>query len=172
MRRIISLFAVAFTAALLVALLLVSGAGATAAHLSSAAADSGQHFSAALTPDLGPQIEPAIAGIAPGGLPWVLKSGHVNLSQDGLLEASVEGLLFGPGAPANLVGTRGPITQVFASLVCANSSVVSTNPVPFSTDGNAHIHQRIALPAHCVGPIVLIRASNVNGQPWLAASGL
>lgn len=167
MRRIMSLFAISVTAALLVAVLLVGVA--SAAHPSSAADESARFFSASLTPDLGPTAEPTIAGVAPGGLPWVLKSGHVNISSQGLLEASVEGLLFGPGAPANLIGTRGPITQVSASLVCANGPIVTTNPVDFSTEGNAHIHQSITLPAQCAGPIVLIRA--LSAGPWLAISG-
>lgn len=169
MRRITSLFAISVTAALLVAVLLVGVASASAAHPSSAASDSARFFSASLTPDLGPTVEPTIAGIAPGGLPWVLKGGHVNISSQGLLEASVEGLLFGPGAPANLIGTRGPITQVSASLVCANGPVVTTNPVDFSTEGNAHFHQSITLPSQCAGPIVLIRA--MSAGPWLAISG-
>lgn len=89
----------------------------------------------------------------------------------GGLEASVDGLLFGPGAPANLVGTTGPITQVFASVVCANGPVISTSAVTFSKDGDAHNNQQVTLPAQCVGPIVLVRAALGNG-PWLAASGL
>jgi hypothetical protein len=169
MRRILSLLAVSLTASLLVALLLVGVASASPAHSSSATADSGRLLSATITPDLGPTVEPTIGGIAPGGLPWVLKSGHVNLSSNGLLEASVEGLLFGPGAPPNLIGTRGPVTQVSASLVCANGPIVTTNPVEFSTEGNAQIHQWITLPSQCVGPVVLIRAFSAG--PWLAASG-
>ncbi len=169
MRRILSLLAVSLTASLLIALLLVGVASASPAHSSSATTDDGRLFSATITPDLGPTVEPTIAGIAPGGLPWVLKSGHVNLSSSGLLEASVEGLLFGPGAPPNLIGTRGPVTQVSASLVCANGPIVTTKAVEFSTEGNAQIHQKIALPAQCVGPIVLIRAFSAG--PWLAASG-
>lgn len=170
MRRMVALFAVSLTAALLVALFVVNVAGASAAHSSSTTDEGGRILSVSITPDLGPQVEPTISGIAPGGLPWVLKSGHVTLSSNGQLEASVEGLLFGPGAPANLIGTRGPITQVSATLVCANGPTVSTNPVDFSTEGNAHIHQKITLPSQCVGPIVLIRA--MSAGPWLAASGL
>jgi hypothetical protein len=168
MRRIASLFAVSLMAALLVALLLVGVAGASASHPSSDSSD-GRVLTATLTPDLGPQVEPTIGGIAPGGLPWVLKGGHVTISSSGLLEASVEGLLFGPGAPSNLIGTRGPITTVSASLVCANGPIVTTDTVAFSTEGNAHFHQTIALPAHCVGPTVLIRAFATG--PWLASSG-
>ena len=168
MRRIAVLLAASLTSALLVAILMVGVAGASSAHPANDAAE-GHVFSATLTPDLGPNVEPTIAGIAPGGLPWVLNHGNASLSRNGLLEADVDGLLFGPGAPANLVGTRGPITQVSASLVCANGPVVTTNPVNFSTDGDAHIHQKLSLPAECVGPIVLIRA--FSSGPWLAASG-
>ncbi len=172
MRRIATLLAASLSAALLVAILMVGVAGASSTPSENSTA-AGHILSASLVPDLGPTVEPTIAGIAPGGLPWVLKSGHVNVvrfSKDGLIEASVNGLLFGPGAPANLIGTRGPITQVSASLVCANGPVVTTNPVDFSTRGDAHILQRISLPAQCVGPIVLIRADSTG--PWLAASGL
>ncbi len=169
MRRIFALLAVSLTAALLITMLTVGMASASSSHSANKAANS-LIFSATLAPDIGPKVEPKIAGIVPGSLPWVLKSGQVNLSKGGLLEASIGGLLFGPGAPAKLVGTTGPIKQVFASLVCANGPVVSTNPVALSKKGDAHIHQRISLPAQCVGPIVLIRAS-LDGGPWLAVSG-
>ena len=169
MRRIFALLAVSLTAVLLITVL--TGGAASAKSTQSTNSDAENHvFSTTLAPDLGPSVEPTIAGIAPGGLPWVLESGHATLSKDGRLKASVDGLLFGPGAPANLVGTTGPITQVFASLVCANGQVISTNAVAFSKEGDAHIDQHISLPAQCVGPIVLIRASLGNG-PWLAASG-
>lgn len=166
MRRLVQLSGISLMTALLVALLMVSVAGANA---SQATSDNGRFLSATLTPVLGP-TDPTIQGVAPGGLPWVLKSGHVNLSAGGLLEASVEGLVFAPSAPDGLPGTRGPVAQVFASLVCANGPIVSTDPVAFSTEGNAHIHQWLTLPARCVAPIVLIRA-NVGAHPWLAATG-
>jgi hypothetical protein len=169
MRRIFALLAVSLTAVLLITMLTGGAASARTSQSENNATES-HIFSATLTPDLGPSVEPTIAGIAPGGLPWVLESGNVNLSKGGRLKASVDGLLFGPGAPANLVGTTGPLTKVFASLVCTNGPVISTNAVAFSKEGDAHIDQRISLPAQCVGPIVLIRASLGNG-PWLAASG-
>jgi hypothetical protein len=150
MRRISALLAVSLTAALLITMLAVGVAGASSSHSANNAAEV-HLFSATLAPDLAPKVEPKIAGIVPGSLPWVLKSGQVNLSKGGLLEASVGGLLFGPGAPAKLVGTTGPIKQVFASLVCMNGPVISTNPVALSNKGDAHIHQRISLPASASG---------------------
>ena len=141
MRRIFALLAISLTAVLLVTVLTGRAASASISHSANNHHDDGSHaFSSALVPDLGPTVEPTIGGIAPGGLPWVLDTGQVTLTKSGRLEASVEGLLFGPGAPANLVGTTGPIKQVFASVVCANGLVISTSAVTFSTDGDAHIN--------------------------------
>jgi hypothetical protein len=172
MRRIFTLLAISLSAVVLVTVLTGAAASASISHSATNTNDEGGHaFSSALVPDLGPTVEPTIGGILPGDLPWVLDEGHVTLTKSGRLEASVDGLLFGPGAPANLVGTTGPITQVFASVVCANGPVISTSAVTFSKDGDAHINQQVALPAQCVGPIVLIRAA-LDGEPWIAASGL
>jgi hypothetical protein len=172
MRRIFALLAISLTAVVLVTVLTGGAASASISQSANNNNDDGSRaFSSALVPDLGPTVEPTIGGIAPGALPWVLENGHVTLTKSGRLEASVDGLLFGPGAPANLVGTTGPIQQVFASVVCANGPAISTSAVTFSTDGDAHINQQVALPTQCVGPIVLIRASLGSG-PWIAASGL
>lgn len=171
MRRIFAQLAISLTAVLLVTVL-TGGAVSASTSYSANNNDGSKTFSSSLVPDLGPAVEPTIGGIAPGGLPWVLDAGHATLTKSGRLEASVEGLLFGPGAPPNLVGTTGPITQVFASVVCANGPVViSTSAVTFSKEGNAHINQQVALPEQCVGPVVLIRASLGSG-PWLAVSRL
>src|SRR5215469_13680173 len=172
MRRIVALLALSLTAVVLVTVLTGAAASASSSQSANTTTEDGSHaFTSALVPDLGPTVEPTIGGIAPGGFPWVLTEGHATLTQSGRLEASVEGLLFGPGAPPPLPGTTGPLPPVFASVACANGPVISTSAVTFSPDGNAHINQQVALPAQCVGPIVLIRAS-FDGGPWIAASGV
>ena len=172
MRRIAALLAASLTAALLISILTVGVASAANSHPEHNASDGGRTFSASLVPDLGPTVEPAIAGIAPGGQPWVLKNGHATLSKNGQMDVSVEGLLFAPNAAPGLPGTTGPIKMVVASVVCANGPVVvSSTPVPFTPKGDAHVHQRVSLPAQCVGPMVLIQANGAAG-PWLAATGL
>lgn len=172
MRRIVALLAISLSVAVLVTVLTGGVASASVSHSANNNNGNGRHaFTSALVPDLGPTVEPTIGGIAPGGFPWVLKEGHATLTPSGQLEVSVHGLLFGPGAPPPLPGTTGPLTQVFASVVCANGPVISTSAVAFSPDGDAQIHQQVALPAQCVGPIVLIRAS-LDGGPWIAASGV
>jgi hypothetical protein len=172
MRRISALLALSLTAVVLVTVLIAGVASASTLHATNTTTDTGSPaFTSALVPDLGPTVEPTLGGIAPGGFPWVLTAGHATLTHTGRLEASVVGLLFGPGAPPPLPGTTGPLTQVFASVVCANGPVISTGAVTFSPAGDAHINQQVALPAQCVGPIVLIRAS-FDGGPWIAASGM
>jgi hypothetical protein len=42
--------------------------------------------------------------------------------------------------------------------------------------GNAHIHEKITLPASCIGPVILVRVAAANGTPvaqgpFIAASG-
>src|SRR5689334_23927057 len=124
MRRIVALLAISLTAVLLVTLLTGGAASASISHSANNNTDDGSHaFTSALVPDLGPTVEPTIGGVAPGGMPWVLKHGQVTLTKRGHLEASVHGLLFGPGASPPLPGTTGPIKQVFASVVCANGPV-------------------------------------------------
>jgi hypothetical protein len=114
-----------------------------------------------------------------GGVPWTIKeASRTRLSESGRLRAIVRGLLItGTGNPS-LDGTTGTVEQVVASLTCENPmtgsngapTIVSTSPATLSSEGNARIHERIALPDTCLGPIVLIRANSATG-PWIAASG-
>ena len=70
-----------------------------------------------------------------GGAPWTVSSGEASVSSSGSLKVEVQGLLLTPGAPANLVGTVGPVQMVAASLVCGGSGgmvVDSTPGVPLS----------------------------------------
>ena len=120
-----------------------------------------------------------------GAQPWKVASGEVLIESDGTLIAEMSGLLltFGPGA-----GTVGPVTEVFARLVCqktgagdvnvpTNTVFVDTANVPLSAAGDAEIAEIISLPSVCVAPIVLISAGRITflpfdiKGPWIAASG-
>ncbi|HEY6539660.1 MAG TPA: hypothetical protein VIZ18_01940, partial [Ktedonobacteraceae bacterium] len=85
MRRIFALLAISLTAVLLVTVLTGGAASASTFHTANNNDDNSHVFSSALVPDLGPAVEPAIGGIAPGGLPWVLDDGHVTLTKSGRL---------------------------------------------------------------------------------------
>ncbi len=118
----------------------------------------------------------SIGGVASGGAPWVVREGSASLGA-GRLEVEVSGLLLGPGAPANLVGTVGPVQMVAASVVCGGSGgtvAATTDAVSLSSLGDAHIESGITLPSTCIAPVVLVRIANPGTQPgaFIAATGL
>lgn len=126
-----------------------------------------------------------IGGVMSGGAPWVVSQSEASVSTDGRIRVEVSGLLIGPGGPANLVGTTGPVTMVGASLVCGGSGgapvpVLDTfvTPSPLSSRGQAEIDQMVTLPAVCIAPVVLVRiftsSAPLGSQlgPFIAASGI
>ena len=125
-----------------------------------------------LSPIVGSNPGVTIAGVKSGGAPWVLNHGFAVLNDDGRLRADVRGLIL-----PNL-GTPGPVTAVAASVVCGDAVAATSDSVPLGVDGNAEIHAKLQVPSPCLGTIVLIRATALNGTPlpapgpWLAATGL
>ena len=126
----------------------------------------------------------AIGGVNAGGAPWVVAQGEANVSASGNVRVEVQGLLIGPGGPAAVVGTTGPVTMVGATLMCGGSggtAVADNGPVtpsPLSAAGNAEIQQAVTLPASCAAPVVLVRIFNsaapLGSQlgPFIAETGL
>ena len=117
-----------------------------------------------------------IRGVPAGAAPWALRRGSTQVNAAGQFSLDVRGLLI-TGTGTNLDGTTGPVTSVVAALTCegmtpTTPTIVSSTAVQLSPEGNAKVHQRIALPATCLTPIVLVRA-NIPGStdPWIAATG-
>lgn len=127
-----------------------------------------------------------IRSVSSGPAPWVVKNGKAKLDPNGLLVVRVKGLLIGEGAlasgdpvPPALVGTAGPITTVHAALTCGGPgggvpfTIISTEAVPLSSQGDFDISQELSLPEVCSHPIVLIRAGDPESPGgWIAASRL
>lgn len=122
-----------------------------------------------------------IGGVNSAGAPWVVGEGQASVSSSGRVHVEVQGLLLGVGAPANLVGTTGPVAMVGATLVCGGAGgatvpeAVAVTPSPLSLAGNAEIDQVVTLPAACVGPVVLVRifsATTGNLGAFIAVTGL
>jgi len=121
-----------------------------------------------------------IGGIASGGAPWTVAHGKASVSGTGKIALEVHGLLLTTGAPANLVGTVGPVMMVAASLVCGGSGgavAASTEGVPLSTTGDAEIEATITVPPTCMAPVILVRVFNnaaATGSqlgPFIALTG-
>jgi hypothetical protein len=122
-----------------------------------------------------------IGGVTSAGAPWVVSQGQASISGNGRIHVEVQGLLLAVGAPANLVGTTGPVAMVGATLVCGGSGgavvpeAVAVTPSALSLAGNAEIDQDVTLPAACFGPVVLVRIfSATSGQlgSFIAVTGL
>jgi hypothetical protein len=124
------------------------------------------HFESSL---VGSTPHNPVAGIPSGGASWIISEGNSVLSP-GILVLNTHDLVI-TGTGTAIDGTTGPVKQVFASLVCADTTVVaSTDPVPFNPDGNANIAQTIHPLSSCLSPIILVRAviPSSAAHPWIA----
>lgn len=117
--------------------------------------------------------DPAIHGVAPGGVPWVLDRGSVRLKADGNIRVEIKGLVIPIAHGTFPAGTALPVTTVSASLYCAPDSlatVATTKTVPISASGDATLVDTIALPATCLAPIALVHP-NGGATAYIAATG-
>jgi hypothetical protein len=108
---------------------------------------------------------PVIAGVNPGGAPWVLDDeSKVRLREDGRITVKVVGLII-PARASN------PIPFMAASLVCDDMVVSSTDLFMVDEAGNGKIKDVIHVPDDCDDPVVLIRnATDREGNPTKALS--
>ena len=104
-----------------------------------------------LTAKLAPSVpaDPTIFGVTAGSLPWKITNGTVVLHTDGLLTASIEGLVVPPG-------NKNPVPDLALSVFCNGTRVATTQAATFSPKGHAHVVAEVALPAFCPAPAVLI----------------
>jgi hypothetical protein len=115
--------------------------------------------------------DPAFHGVTPGGAPWVLRRGDVELKQS-RIDLRVRGLVI-PVAPGN--GTPGPVTTISASLYCGADSDTSaadtTGQVPISREGDARIRDRsFDVPDTCLAPVILVHP-NGDATHYIAVDG-
>lgn len=97
---------------------------------------------------------PVIAGVAPGGAPWVLDKGsRVRVREDGRITVVVKRLVIPGRVPGN------PVLLMAASLVCDDMVVDSTQPFAVSPEGDGRIRDRISETDDCDDPIVLVRSA-------------
>ena len=95
---------------------------------------------------------PVIAGVSPGGAPWVVAEGsQVRVREDGRVTVEVKGLVIPGRVPGN------PIQRMAASLVCDDMVIDSTQPFAVSPEGNGGITDRISATDDCDDPVVLVR---------------
>lgn len=97
---------------------------------------------------------PVIAGVSPGGAPWVLdEDSRVRVREDGRITVEVSQLVIPGRVPGN------PVPLMAASLVCDGVVVDSTQAFAVSPEGDGHISDVITGTDDCDDPIVLIRSA-------------
>jgi len=108
-----------------------------------------------------PNASPIIAGVTPGGAPWVLDAdSHVRVREDGRITVVVNHLVI-PGR----VPPPNPVDFMAASLVCGDMVVDTTKAFAVSDDGNGSVSDRIAAvdEDECDNPTVLVRNATPLG---------
>jgi hypothetical protein len=170
-RRAVTIAVVVLAAGLVVASAL--GAGTRARHGHGPKREGAPVLAVSLAPSM--PTDPAVHGIAPGGLPWAIGHGRVRLNADGRLRIDIHGLVIpivhtvgGTTFPA---GTPRPVAAVQAELFCApdaSAAVATTAAVPISERGDARVDARISLPATCLAPEILV---GPGAAAYIAAPG-
>jgi len=128
-------------------------------------------------PFLGP--DNAIQGVAGDELPWVLKSAHGFLNQNGTLHIEVKGLVFSDDdkVPPELQGINDE--DEFRALVSCltedeDGHVVQTQVLTpgfkATPSGDCKIHAHIELPDPCIAPVVFVMAGSED--KWFAVTGV
>jgi len=98
-------------------------------------------------------VSPKIAGVNPGGAPWVNGPSSVRVRQDGRITVTIRRLVI-PQPKGTGVN---PIASVVATLVCDNMVRSSTAPFALSAAGNGSTSDKISVPRRCEDPTVLIQ---------------
>ena len=106
---------------------------------------------------------PAIAGVNPGGAPWVNGPSEVRVREDGRIAVEIRGLIIPP--PRGL----SPIASVIAILVCDDMVKDSTEPFALSAAVAGSTSDVISVPRHCDDPAVLIQLAG-NRTVYVASA--
>ena len=112
-----------------------------------------------------------IRGIGGGGVPWQISSGRGELSSNGDLKVEVRGLVIVASRVNPIAAFRGVVNCLTPDSPVTGVNVV-TDPVPATSNGNARIDARLALPHPCIAPIVFV--TNGGGAApgaWFATTG-
>jgi hypothetical protein len=158
--------------------LLVAAALTAVAALVFAAIASGDHgrgrheghgaklFASSLAPSV--PTDPRFHNVAAGGAPWRLDRGSVRIDRRGDVALRLDGLVL------TTTGDAGPVSTISASLFCGadteTAPAATTKQVPLSKDGDARIRDRVALPANCLAPTVLVHPNGGTAR-YIAVSG-
>ncbi len=106
------------------------------------------------------------------GKVWKLGSGEAKLEADGKIKVEVKGLVLNDASTGEFNGTPDGVTDVVATVICGGNLAAMAERVPLSNPkGDAKAEAKLAIPAKCEKPVVLLREvweGKVGG--WLAGT--
>lgn len=107
------------------------------------------------------------------GKVWKLGSGEAKLEAGGKLKIEVKGLVLNDASTGEFNGTPDGVTDVVATVICGGNLAAMAERVKLSSPkGDAKAEAKLAIPAKCDKPVVLLREvweGKVGG--WLAGTG-
>ncbi len=107
------------------------------------------------------------------GKVWKLGSGEAKLDADGKIKVEIKGLVLNDASTGEFNGTPDGVTDVVATLICGGAVAAMADRVPLGNPkGEAKIETKLAMPAKCDKPMILLREvyeGKVGG--WLAGAG-
>jgi hypothetical protein len=107
------------------------------------------------------------------GKVWKLGSGEAKLEAYGKLKVEVKCLVLNDESTGESNGTPDGVTDVVATVICGGKITGAAERVPLSNPkGEAKVEAKLAIPANCEKPVVLLREiweGKVGG--WLASTG-
>ncbi len=110
---------------------------------------------------------PAIAGVSPGALPWVLTEGEAHLRGDGRLDVHLDGLqVIRPD------GSRdNPVGSITAVVYCDGVAAGTSGPRALSVPGgDARFRTSLDLPGRCGSATVLVSPTALVGRAYIASA--
>lgn len=119
----------------------------------------------------GTQSQIPLRGISGGGIPWIIGAASGELSANGHLEITVQGLVLATTGSNPSATFRGLVSCVRSDGSFQN---IPTDPFPATTGlaseggGNAKIEADLSLPSPCIAPIIFVTSANGS---WFAATG-
>ncbi len=109
---------------------------------------------------------PAINGVLPGTLPWVIDRGEVRVRDNGRMDVRIEGLQI----PAVDGTASNPVDSINAVLYCDGMPAADSGPQALSVPGgDARFRVRnLMVPENCGDPTVLISPTAAVGVRYIA----
>jgi hypothetical protein len=156
---------VSTTAAAVLAMVTLSAAPAFADGSSGHSSSGHSVLRASLMGSTPAPVSPTIAGVKPGGAPWVNGPSNVRVRRDGRITVSISGLVIPPPVGKGV----NPVLSAVATLVCDNMVRSSTAPFALSAAGTGSTSQMISVPRHCEDPTVLIQPA-ANREIYIASA--